>query len=70
MLDQKQQQDFAELEGREDRAVEDVVVLCEAVIATKSHYAKRRCDDPFVWTEYGSEQQDLGFRACSPVEQD
>ena len=52
MLDQKQQ-----LKGREDRAVEDVVVLCEPVIAAESHYTERRCDGPFAWTEYGSEEQ-------------
>ena len=55
MLDKKQQQNPAELEGREDRAVENVVVLCEAVIVAESHYAKRRCDGPFAWTENGSE---------------
>ena len=41
MLDKKQQQNPAELEGREDRAVENMVVLCEAVIVAESHYTKR-----------------------------
>lgn len=69
MLDQKQQQNPAELEGREDRAVENVVVLCEAVIVAESHHAKRRCDGSVAWTENGSEQQQLSFRPRPAVEQ-
>ena len=41
MSDQKQQKNPAELKGREDSTIENMVVLGEAGVVTESHDAKR-----------------------------
>ena len=69
MLNKKRQQNSAQPEGRPHGAVEDMVVLCKAVIVAESHDSKRGGYRSLARSQDGADQQYLSFHPYSLLEQ-
>ena len=68
-LYEEQQQDMAQPQGRPRGAIENVMVLCEAVIVAESHDSKRGSDGAFARSQDGSGKQDLSLYPGSLLKQ-
>ncbi len=66
---EERQQDTAQPQGRPRGAIENMVVLCEAVIVVKAHDAKSGGDGAFARSQDGADQQYLSFHPGSALEQ-
>ena len=68
-LYEERQQNTAQPQRRPRGAIENVMVLCEAVIVAESHDSKRGSDGAFARSQDGSGKQNLSLYPCSALKQ-